>query len=225
MLRAASELIMKWLIYTLLLVNLGLFVWHFQPNPDKHQVQQNDQLTRLVLLKEYQSQLTSAVDADGIARCFSLGPFTRKKHFNEALSKLQQQGLEVFSRVSSERVRNGYWVMLPIATTSNQAKLQIQRLKDKGLKDYFLVAAGEMKNAVSLGVFSKAKLAKRRRDQVENQGFNVKIKQITLPKRVYWLEWPRRSERQPSTEMLEKLLARFEGIGQTERRCMDNIRK
>lgn len=215
---------MKWSIYTLLLINLGLFVWHFQPNTGSHRIQVNDQLTHLVLQKEYQQQLSSVADADGIARCFSLGPFIRKQAFNVALTKMKQQGVDVFSRVSSEQVRNGYWVMLPVAMTSSQARVQVQKLKEKGVNDYFLVAAGEMKNAVSLGVFSKPKLAKRRRDQVAKQGFNVKIKKITLPKRVYWLEWPRQSEKQPSTEMLEKLLDQFEGVGQTERQCMDHSR-
>lgn len=211
---------MKWSIYTLLLVNLGLFVWHFQPNTDSRQKYESDQLTRLVLLKEYEQQLQSVADDSGIPRCFSLGPFTRKQSFNVAKESLEKQGIDVFSRVSSERVRNGYWVMLPASKSSNQAKVQIQKLKEQGVKDYFLVAAGEMKNAVSLGVFSKPKLAKRRRDEVGKRGFNVKIKKITLPKRVYWLEWPRQSKDQPSKESLDKLLEQFGGVGQTERRCM-----
>lgn len=213
---------MKWLIYILLLVNLGLFVWHYQPNADMRRKQADDQLTRLILLTEFEQQLKSAADEDGIPRCFSLGPFTRKQSFVEAKEGMEKQGVDVFSRVSSERVRNGYWVMLPASKTSNQAKVQIQKLKDRGLKDYFLVATGEMKNAISLGVFSKSKLAKRRLDEVEEQGFNVKITKITLPKRVYWLEWPRHSENQPAKELLNKLLKRFEGIGQTERVCLDS---
>lgn len=213
---------MKWLIYTLLLVNLGLFVWHYQPNAGAQRIQASDQLTRLVLLKEYQQRHKSTTDGNDSSRCFSLGPFTRKQSFNVAKQRMAEQGVDISSRVSSERVRNGYWVMLPVSKTSNQAKLQIQKLQEQGVKDYFLVAAGEMKNAVSLGVFSKPKLAKGRRDEVRKRGFNVKIKKITLPKRVYWLEWPRQSEKQPSAEVLDQLLEQFEGIGQTERRCVDS---
>jgi len=213
---------MKWTIYVLLLVNLGLFVWHYQPHADNRRHLASDQLTRLVLLKEYEQQLQSAADDSGIPRCFSLGPFTRKQSFVEAKESMERQGIEVFTRVSSERVRNGYWVMLPASKTSNQAKVQIQKLKESGLKDYFLVATGEMKNAISLGVFSKPKLAKRRRDEVEKQGFKATIKKITLPKRVYWLEWPRQSWNQPAKELLDKLLKQFEGIGQTERKCTGN---
>ena len=210
---------MKWGVYVLLLVNLGVFVWHYQPGVDGRRSGASDNLTRLVLLKEYEQRLLSAVDDRGDPRCFSLGPFTRKQSFVEVNALLQKQGVDVFSRVSSERVRNGYWVMLPVSKSSNQAKVHIQKLKERGIKDFFLVATGEMKNAISLGVFSKPNLAKRRRDEVEKYGFKVKIKKITLPKRVYWLEWPRHSEIQPDSILLGKLLKQFEGIGQTERRC------
>ena len=212
---------MKWSIYMLLLVNIGLFAWHYQPNADQRRKSATDHLTRLVLLKEFEQQLNSAADDSGVSRCYSLGPFTRKQSFLAAKESLTRQGIEVFSRVSSERVRDGYWVMLPASKTSNQAKVKIQKLKEHGLKDYFLVATGEMKNAISLGVFSKPKLAKRRLDELEKQGFNVKIKKITLPKRVYWLEWPRYAASQPDKASLTMLLQRFDDIGQTERVCME----
>ena len=211
---------MKWTIYVLLLVNLGLFVWHYQPGANSRQKLTSEQSTRLVLLNEYEQRLQSAGDDSGALRCFSLGPFTRKESFNTAKQRFTKQGIDVLSRVSSEAVRNGYWVMLPVAKSRNQARVQVQKLKEHGVKDYFLVAAGEMKNAVSLGVFSKPKLAKRRRDEVAKLGFSPKIRKIALPKRVYWLEWPRQSANQPDTKLLDELRAQFEGIGQTERQCV-----
>lgn len=210
---------MKWIIYVLLLVNLGLFVWHYQPHADTRRHLAGDQLTRLVLLKEYEQQSHSVADSNDDSSCYSLGPFTRKDSFNTARERFTKQGIKVFSRVRSESVRDGYWVMLPAARSRSQAMVQIQKLKERGVKDYFLVAVGEMKNAISLGVFSKPKLAKQRSDEVEKLGFEPKIKQITLPKRVYWLEWLRHSGKQPDKSLLDGLHAQFEGIGQTERPC------
>lgn len=211
---------MKWIIYILLLVNLGLFVWHYQPGGGKRQSLAHEQHTRLVLRQEYEQQLRLAREEDGVSRCFSLGPFTHKESFNKAKQRLSQEGIEVFSRVSSDSVRDGYWVMLPVAASRNQAVLQIQKLKQSGVKDYFLVAAGEMKNAVSLGVFSKPTLAKHRLDELEKLGFRAKIKKIALPNRVYWLEWPRHAVHQPSQALLDALRAEIEGIGQSERTCL-----
>lgn len=215
---------MKWIIYVLLLVNLGLFVWHYQPNGVRR-YQAEDQLTRLVLFKEYQQQLQSVAEGNGISKCFSLGPFTRQESFNIVREQFIQQGIEVFSRVSSESVRDGFWVMLPAATSRSQAMVQIQKLRDKGVKDYFLVAVGEMKNAISLGVFSKPTLAKQRSDEVEKLGFEVRIRKITLPKRVYWLEWLRQAKKQPDKVLLEALHTQYEGIGQTERQCLEREKR
>ena len=216
---------MKWTLFTLILINLGLFVWHFQPNATARRSQLNDQLTQLVLVKEYEQQLQSAMDDQGVPRCYSLGPFSRKQPFIEVRDQLKKQGIDVFSRVSSEKVRKGYWVMLPAGETSNQAKVKLQQLKEQGIKEYFLVATGEMKNAISLGVFSKPNLAKRRSDEVEKLGFKVTIRPITLPNRVYWLEWPRHAPKQPDRAILDSLMQKYEGLGQTERRCMGSENK
>ncbi len=211
---------MKWAIYTLLLANLAMFVWHFQPKTGNQPGLASDQLTRLVLVKEYEQQLHLAATDGADSRCFSLGPFTRRSSFNAAKQKFIDAGINVFSRVSSDSVRNGYWVMLPVNKSRNQAKVQIQKLREKGVTDYFLIAAGEMTNAVSLGVFSKPKLAKRRKDEVDKLGFKATIRKIAIPNRVYWLEWPKYTESQPSQAFLDSLREQFDGIGQTEKACI-----
>lgn len=211
---------MKWIIYVLLLVNLGLFVWHYQPEDGAHHKSTREQSTRLVLLSEYEQQLQLTGDGKDSASCYNLGPFTHRDSFRKAKQRFIKQGITVFERVSSDSVRNGYWVLLPASNSRNLARVQIQQLKEKGVKEYFLIDTGEMKNAISLGVFSKPNLAKRRHDKVEKLGFRPIIRKIALPKRVYWLEWSRQSARQPDKQMLEELAEQFEGVGQTERPCL-----
>jgi len=211
---------MKWFVFTLLLVNIVIFVWHFQPESSRKSRLVDDQLTRLVLLKEFEQQLVLSEIVGDSSKCFSIGPFNRWASFNIAQKKMETAGIKTFGRVSSDSVRNGYWVMLQAKGSRNQAMLQIQRLKEKGVQDYFLVAAGEMTNSISLGVFSKPKLAKRRKDNVSKLGFEPIIKKITIPNRVYWLEWPRFGETQPDKSLLGSLMTRFAGIGQTEKACI-----
>lgn len=211
---------MKWAIFTLLLTNLVIFVWHYQPPAGKTPRFADNELSRLVLLKEYEQELQLEVGNSRPSSCYSLGPFSRNKSFTKARDMMQEEGVKVFGRVSSDSVRSGYWVMLPVARSNNQAKLNIQKLKEKGVADYFLIVTGEMKNAVSLGVFSKPKLAKRRQDAVEKQGFSPIIKKIAIPNRVYWLEWPRQGDPQPNKHLLDTIMKKFAGIGQTEKQCL-----
>ena len=211
---------MKWAIYILLLCNLAIFVWHFQPDAGKKTRLVDDHLTRLVLLKEYEQQLQLTEKHGSGSSCYSLGPFTRRENYDAAREQMLKHGINIFGRVSSDSVRSGYWVMLPASLSRNQALVEIQKLKEKGIEDYFLIDTGEMKNGVSLGVFSKPRLAKRRQEAVKQQGFRPIIKKIAIPNRVYWLEWPRRAKHQPDKALLESLRAKFEGIGQTEKQCV-----
>lgn len=211
---------MKWAIFSLLLMNLVIFVWHYQPPAGNKTRLNDDQLSRLVLFEEFKQQLKLAGSEGADSSCYSLGPFSRRESFDAAKKMMLAKGIRVFGRVSSDSVRNGYWVMLPASRSQNQAKVNIQKLKEKGIKDYFLIATGDMTNAISLGVFSKPKLAKRRQDAVEEQGFRVIIKKIAIPNRVYWLEWPRQAKPQADPELLDALRKRFSGVGQTEKKCI-----
>ena len=209
---------MKWAVFTLLLLNLLIFVWHYQaPVSKRHHA--GDQLTRLVLLKEYQQRL-KLDGGDVSGSCYSLGPFSRRESYEYARQKLSAEGVEVIGRVSSDSVRKGYWVLIPVSTSRNQAMVTIQKLKEQGIKEYFLVDTGEMKNAISLGIFSKPKLARRRVEAIEKQGFNPVIRKIAIPKRVYWLEWARQAAPQPSQSLLTGLREKYQEIGQSEKQCI-----
>lgn len=217
---------MKWLVYVLILVNLGIFVWHYQ-GLDNQPVQSDlyDQSTRLVLLKEYRErQDNEQSDHDGGDQtvCYSLGPFAKKAPADNALAEFSKEKIQVWKRTDSDAIRTGYWVFLPPAESRQQAKRSLAKLRQIKEKDYFLVATGQMKNAVSLGLFSKAKLAKARVKEINKKGFNAKVDKITLPKRVYWLDWEKQASKQPSENLLDSLRAQFKGIGQTERRCSPN---
>ena len=79
------------------------------------------------------------------------------------------------------------------------------------------MVTGEQVNAVSLGVFSRSELAQRRYEEIKDLGFKVKIQQVDLPLREYWLDWPKDQQLLP--EVLDTFRERFPNIGQTDRGC------
>lgn len=214
---------MKWIIYTLLLANLAFGLWHYRSiELTNEQAPVDDDNLRLVLLKEYlaqKKQKGSDVSAEEgtTTRCNTLGPFKSKKDANTIKSELAALGISAERRTSKDNKRKGFWVLLPPEKTRQQAKEYIQELKKQNVKDYFLVVTGEQVNAVSLGVFSKSELAQRRYDQIKELGFEVKIRQVDLPLREYWLDWPR--EQQLLPEVLDSFRERHPNIGQTDRNC------
>jgi cell division septation protein DedD len=212
---------MKWIIYTLLLVNLGFGLWHYRSvNLENREAPTDDDNLRLVLLREHlaqQQERSTSSEAESTARCNTLGPFKSKKSANAIKAELLALGIKAERRTSKDNTRKGYWVLIPPEKSRKQARAHISELKEKNVKDYFLVVTGEQVNAVSLGVFSKSELAQRRYKEIKDLGFRVKLQKVDLPLREYWLDWPRDMQLLP--EVLDAFRERHPNIGQTDRPC------
>ena len=214
---------MKWIIYTLLLTNLAFGLWHYRSvELTNQQAPVDEDNLRLVLLKEYRAQQEQVSEEPSSeeftkSRCNTLGPFKNKKAANTIRGELGSLGIKAERRMSKDNKRKGYWVLIPPEKTRKQAREHIKELKQKNVKDYFLVVTGEQTNAVSLGVFSKSDLAQRRYEQIKELGFQIKIRQVDLPLREYWLDWPK--EQQLLPEVLDSFRERHPNIGQTDRAC------
>jgi len=221
---------MKWIIYLLLLANLGFGLWHYRSQALSETQTQNkseDDNLRLVLLREYLAQQdkppTVETDTDALAgggSCYTLGPFRAVNDANKVRNLLKQAKISAKRRVKKDKTRKGFWVLLPPTATHAQARENVDKLKAQGIKDYFLVANGDQTNAVSLGVFAQSDTAQSRYQEIKGMGFNPKIQNVDLPMREYWLDWP--VEQVLSTKLLEKIRKQYDGIGQTERRCNTN---
>jgi hypothetical protein len=211
---------MKWLIYLLLLLNIAMFVWHFQsgeiPGDRSPAASGQDEATlSLVLLKEKQQQKKQEVTR----WCYSLGPFEDKQQANLASGILKVAGIEAKQRLSKDARRKAYWVLLPPAESREAAQNSVARLKELKVTDYFLVATGEKTNAVSLGVYSQFESAHRRIKEMQDLGFKPDYEKVELPKREYWLDWPRDGGKALSETELKKAQKISSDVRQIERAC------
>lgn len=222
---------MKWLLYIFLLANLATFFWHYQPGLFQaeagkavHDNVDGELAPQLVLLREYEAKPQEdhsnlVVNEEG---CFSLGPFNKRKSALSINQELKKLGITANVQVNKDKTRTGYWVLISPKKDRRAALEVIAQLKQKKIKDYFLVATGSQKNAISLGVFSQSKLAKRRMEMIKNLGFTVRIDKVDLPKREYWLEWPTGEEVVIEPDMLDRWRKAFPGIGSTKKACQEN---
>lgn len=214
---------MKWLIYLLLIFNIGFAAWHFRGLDSREDGAsgtldiQNE--SQLVLLSEFQKQQQkSKITASG-KLCYSLGPFMVKANSNKAQILLKAKNIESKRIRLRDTSRSGYWVILPATETRKEANKHIQRLKKLKVKDYFLVATGKNENAISLGVFSQKKLARRRVDEVIRMGFVPRMESVALPRKVYWLNWYKDNTGQPNYSILAKIKKQYSQVSKIERSC------
>ncbi len=218
---------MKWLIYILLLVNLGMFVWHYQSSSSENIKQaQQVELPKLVLLREVLPDSrsrkrfpTSTIEDLKTKHCYRLGPFVGKKPVTKALALLNSRGILANQSSYKDKNRDGFWVFIPPQTSRKKAKEIISKFKVIGEKHFFLVASGEFKNAISLGLFSLRKHANARLDEMKKLGFGPAMRNVNLPKSLFWLDWERDPEHHISREVFITLREHYKDIGQVEVPC------
>ena len=214
---------MKWIIYLLLICNIGFAAWHFR-GLDTREDSSIETLninneSQLVLLSEFQQQKNKSSTSQGGKLCYSLGPFTKKSAPEKAQSLLKDKNIETNLIRLRDTSRSGYWVILPASESRKEANKHIRRLKKLKVSDYFLVATGSNENAVSLGVYSQKKLARRRVDEMIRLGFVPRMESVALPRKVYWLNWYKDSNIQPDELTINNIKKQYSQISKIERSC------
>jgi biotin operon repressor len=66
---------------------------------------------------------------------------------------------------------HGYWVHIPPLKKRTDVDKKVAQLKERGIKDYFVVREkGKWQNAISLGVFKSEEAAKKHLDELRSKG-------------------------------------------------------
>jgi hypothetical protein len=143
-------------------------------------------------------------------QCYSIGPFAAFDDVRRisALIESSLQRQQVREVRSSET--RGYRVYLPAFPTRQDAMDAARRLQEKGLRDYYVVTAGEQENTVSLGLFRDLANAESRREQVRGFGFEPRLEPRLQELTRWWLDiavaadddtWRAQATRYPGTRV------------------------
>lgn len=199
---------MKWLTIFFLLMNVAYF--GFQMNQKLERgipvTTENEKAIpaskkRLVLLSEREelpplreeSVTTEIEKTEGEAlpflpagSCLTIGPFDPVIGILELKEWLLSHEVPFRKRIEEKRIKERYWVYLE-PQGEDEAKAQLVELENKGLTDYYMIKKGDMKNAISLGLFSSQKTVNRRLVELKGEGYNpVVVPQHKITK-IMWL--------------------------------------
>lgn len=184
----------------LLLLNMAAFAWAwFNPLPGlKVLAPAPTAAPELVLLSERDANamresaklaVPKAPASQPELVCSRVGPFESRDLTAELLSQLTPltQAAQV-TEVEELQIR-GYWVHLPPFADREAALTAARQLSAAGVRDYYVVTAGDNENSISLGLFRDAINADKRMRQVSTLGF--------YPKRIergdnvtrYWIQF------------------------------------
>ncbi|THD12154.1 hypothetical protein [Metallibacterium scheffleri] len=185
-------MILRRIVLLLLLLNLAAAAWWLWPwhAPTPIAVTQAGVPT-LHLLHEALPRAATQVPAaapGALAQCLSVGPFTTQAEMQQAFAALVAHVPRIQYRVAESAVSRGWWVYLT-APGREQALTMARALAAHGVRDYYVITAGEQQNSISLGLFQDPGNAQRREAQLRTLGFPAQLRQRVEQVPQYYIEF------------------------------------
>lgn len=123
----------------------------------------------------------------GESVCVEIGPFQTQSDLRQAEGALTAAGRPLPVREAVERRFRGYWVFLPASASRESALITARELAAAGIRDYYVVTAGDNENTISLGLFRDRANAERRQGEMRSRGYQADMSERVEEQRVYWL--------------------------------------
>lgn len=123
-----------------------------------------NELVHMVSSQALSDEQIEKRDVDSLGACFLLGDFEDENE-NENEAKVLSNGLKGLVKdvlVVPMEPYEEYWVISPSEGDWNQSLLKVEQLKEKGVKDLWLVPSGPYKGVISLGLFATQNSTEKR---------------------------------------------------------------
>lgn len=124
----------------------------------------------------------------GMKRCLSIGPFRDLAEATQGSTALRSAGHDPRTRVAEGEVWAGLWVYLGDLPSREEAQRAVTLLKQRGIRDAYIMPAADSTADISLGIFSEPARAQRRAEEVRALGFTPTVADRTRTGTVYWVD-------------------------------------
>ena len=133
-----------------------------------------------------ESASPSAVLAAAEAACVSVGEFETRDDVEDAKRWLRTRGAEILAIAAESReMIESHRVYIPPLDSRKSAIRTMRELKSRGIRDVAVVLRGELRNAVSLGVYRSRVNAESRMTSLKRLGYSVQTAANTTTQQEY----------------------------------------
>jgi RND family efflux transporter MFP subunit len=163
------------------------------------------------------------IDVEPVSQCWSVGPITDKALLTRLRDRLAPVVNSLSSSETTEISQTRFLILSPPQASLSEAKVLLQQLKQKGVKDVAVLYKGQYKNRVSFGLYKKEFLARQHLDMLESKQIEAEIHPRHTTVQNYWLALEHHAtdvDESILTEMLEEQQA---GIQLTQTNCKDEL--
>jgi len=120
--------------------------------------------------------------------CPTIGPVPDGARAKTVGDWLRRHQVPTATRVMEEAVTAYYQIFLPPFATIDEANHHLHELKQAGITESSLIARGELRHGISLGVYRKKASAKRRVQQLHDLGIRPQLRPQLQARQAYWLD-------------------------------------
>ena len=223
---------MRWLALLLVLLNAGFFGWHFwlpdplgdKPPPPSFDVAPSLDRLGEVDLEDFIKRTPLSLRTSGAqgaeAACFAVGPLAGDYSEGAVMGRvrewLQSRGGRVGLRTGRYHEISYYWVYFPPAGTSDAARERVRELTANAFGNAIVIPEGNMKNAVSIGVYGLRTALERDLTRLKTKGFEPEVRRVRRTGRSIWFtaQFPTGYE-----FPVKRFAVAFEGLEAVDTRC------
>lgn len=154
-----------------------------------------------------------------IMRCYGIGPMSTRAQSSQLAKGLRALEMKVTESTRKPRKLIGYWVYLPPPGGRAAARLKMQEMINKGVKDIAIVYKESPKYAISLGLFRQKAIAEQRLAEMRALGYPAKLEDRHKDKTSYWLDIELEDSRKLEEARWQEMLKKYPGAQLTEKLC------
>ena len=118
--------------------------------------------------------------------CTIVGPFPDDSDSGRLVQQLASVGVDAAldSKITKREMQ--YWVILPPKNSRREALQALRELQARKI-DSYLIASGDLKDAISLGLFTREELAKGVQEKVKEAGYPAEIRTKERTESQFWV--------------------------------------
>lgn len=120
--------------------------------------------------------------------CVSLGPFKTSADAGAALSDYEEEGMRVSLRTTEGQIFVGHWVQIRNIPDRDSGNQMLEKLREVGLGDAYLVPTEEEGLKISLGLFGEKSRAERIELQAKSMDLPADITPRMRTDTVYFVD-------------------------------------
>ncbi|MCW8919278.1 MAG: hypothetical protein OQL08_10745 [Gammaproteobacteria bacterium] len=98
--------------------------------------------------------------------CYQSSPLETLADAGALQQRLLANGIKTGERIEVQEQKINYWVMLPAGKDETKVGSVVGALKQKQVKDFFVIRSGRYENTISLGVYSTQERAEQRYKEI-----------------------------------------------------------